>query len=243
MADKAYQLGDPIRRALVELGGGAHLLAVPLRKDNAFSEIFVIYRQEVRPFSDKQIALLQNFAAQAVIAMENARLFGELRQRTGDLQESLEYQTATSEVLKVISQSGADLEPVLEMLVETAARLCDAEQGYVYRLREGRHHLAASFGLAAEFKDFMLRNPFGIDRGTLSGRTLLERRVVHIEDAANDPEYTWTEAQQRGNLRTGLGVPLLREDTLIGVLGSSGRVSSRLPKSRSRWSPPSPTRR
>jgi GAF domain-containing protein/HAMP domain-containing protein len=218
-SEEAYAAGDPQRRALVDLGGARTALQVPLRKDDHVLGVITIYRQEVRSFSDKQIALFQNFAAQAVIAMENARLITELRQRTGDLQESLEYQTATSEVLKVISQSGADLEPVLEMLVETAARLCDAEQGYVYRLREGRHHLAASFGLAAEFKDFMLRNLFGIDRGTLSGRTLLERRVVHIEDAANDPEYTWTEAQRRGNLRTGLGVPLLREDTLIGVLG------------------------
>ena len=218
-ASEDYRLGDPFPRALVDLGKGRTILAVPLRKDDVFLGDIFIYRQEVRPFTDKQIALLENFAAQAVIAMENARLITETRERTHDLQESLEYQTATSEVLKVISQSGADLEPVLEMLVETAARLCDAEQGYVFRLREGRHHLAASFGLAAEFKDFMLQNPFGVDRGTLSGRTLLERRVVHIEDAASDPEYTWTEAQQRGNLHTGLGVPLLREDTLIGVLG------------------------
>ena len=207
-----------IQHASIEAGIRT-LLIVPLRKDGALLGYIAAFRREVRPFTDKQIALLQNFAAQAVIAMENARLITETRERTHDLQESLEYQTATSDVLKVISQSGAELEPVLQMLVETAARLCDAEQGYVYRLREGRHHLVASFGLAAEFKDFMVRHPFGVDRGTLSGRTLLERRVVHIEDAAIDPEYTWTEAQQRGNLRTGLGVPLLREDTLIGVLG------------------------
>ena len=215
---RARENDNPYSRAVVELTGARTVLVVPLRKDTALLGAIFAYRQEVRPFSDKQIALLQNFAAQAVIAMENARLLDELRGRTHDLQESLEYQTATSDVLKVISQSGTDLGPVLEMLVATAARLCEAEQGVVFRLHENRHHLVASFGTEPEFKEFLLLNPFGVDRGTLSGRTLLERQVVHLEDAASDPEYTWSEAQQRGNLHTGLGVPLLREGNLLGVV-------------------------
>jgi GAF domain-containing protein len=207
-----------IPRAAAELEGARTIVYVPLRKDSALLGYITAYRQEVRPFSDKQIALLQNFAAQAVIAMENARLITELRQRTGDLQESLEYQTATSEVLKVISQSGADLEPVLEMLVETAARICNADKAVLQQLRDGLFRMGASFGLSQEFKDYRALNPITPGRGTPIGRMAIERRVVHVEDALNDPEFTDFESRNLGEFRTMLAVPLLREGTVIGGL-------------------------
>ncbi len=216
--DDGYRSGTPVRRALVEIGGFRSLLCAALRKDDRLLGMFHMYRQEVRPFTDKQIALLQNFAAQAVIAMENARLIGELRQRTRDLQESLEYQTATSDVLKVISQSGTELEPVLQTLVETAAKICDADKAVLQQFQNGVFRIGASFGLVQEFKDYRARNPILADRGTPIGRMALERRVVHIEDALNDPDFTDLEAQRLGKFRTMLAVPLLRAGTVIGGL-------------------------
>jgi signal transduction histidine kinase len=215
---QAYIEGHPFVLDAVELGGFRTVLAVPMLKDNALVGAINILRQEVRPFTEKQIQLVQNFAAQAVIAIENARLLKELR-------ESLAQQTATADVLKVISRSTFDLKAVLNTLVQSAAQLCDADMASIPRLIGGEFHQVASCGYKVDFQELLERYPIVPGRGTATGRAALEGRTVHIPDVLADPEYTWTEAQTLAGFRTALAVPLLREGKPIGVLALARSVT------------------
>ncbi|WP_228749629.1 GAF domain-containing protein [Bradyrhizobium sp. BR 10261] len=218
MDSEAYRTGEPNRRALVDLGGARAVLAVPLVKDERVVGNVMIFRQENRRFSDKQISLLKQFAAQAVIAIENTRLLRELRTSTDDLRESLQQQTATADVLKVISRSAFDLQAVLDTLVESAARLCEADMAAITRKSGEVFYRAGSYGFPHEFVEYARSTPVNPERRTITGRTLLEGRIVHVHDVLADPEYDFEGQQLSGNPRTFLGVPLLREGTPIGAL-------------------------
>ena len=210
-AEPAYY-EDPSRTSFLKLAGARTVVAVPMLKEDELVGALFIYRQEVQPFTEKQIELLKNFAAQAVIAIENTRLLNELR-------ELLQQQTATADVLKVISRSTFDLRTVLQTLVESAARLCDADKGNITREKDGVFYRAAeSYGYSREFVDHIRGLPIESNRGSATGRALFERRVIHIPDVRTDPEYTLLEAQKLGDYRSVLAVPMLREGVALGVL-------------------------
>jgi len=213
LADPEYTLLD-----FQEVGGHRSMLGVPLLRDGVTIAIIVLLRNAVRPFTDKQIDLVTTFANQALIAIENVRLFDEVQTRTEELGESLQQQTATADVLKVISRSTFDLKSVLQTLVESAGRLCGADYATITRQKDGVLFFAEAYGYSSEFIEYVKAMPVERGRGTATGRALLEGRVIHIADVLADPAYTWAEAQRLGGYRTVLAVPMMREDIPMGVL-------------------------
>jgi GAF domain-containing protein len=224
-ADQDYvERRSPFIVAAVELGGVRTVLAVPMVMENELIGAFMLCRQEVRPFTDKQIELVKNFAAQAVIAIENARLLGELRQRTSDLTESLEQQTATSEVLQVISSSPGDLQPVFETMLEKAVRVCDAMFGSIYRYEGGSNHLLATHNTPVAFLEALEGSPSNRPTSAISARLLATKSAVQVVDLAAGEDYverrsrSIVAAVELGGTRTVLAVPMLKENELVGVL-------------------------
>jgi two-component system, NtrC family, sensor kinase len=217
LADPDY---DPrTQEILLSLTGYRTFLGVPILRDGKPIGVIGCGRRAVRPFTPAQIDLVTTFADQAVIAIENARLFDELRERQGELARSVDELTATGDVLKIISRSSVELETVLDTLAQTVARLCRADQAVMWRRQDEMYQVVAAHGLSQEAEAFVLAHPVVPGRGIVSGRAALERRSVQVADVLQDPEYTYDEGQKLAGFRTVLGIPLLREDTLVGMFG------------------------
>jgi two-component system, NtrC family, sensor kinase len=198
--------------------GWRRMLGVPMLRQGNPLGVIVVGWAEPGLVSKAQEELLKQFADQAVIALENVRLFDQVQARTRELSEALEYQTATGEVLNVISRSPAQLQPVLDTIVQTAARLCSAEYSYIARYADNALHLVAELRVVAEHLTYLSRNAISVDRGAVIGRVAIEKRTIHVPDVLADPEFDRFEWQKIGKQRTVLGVPLLREGTLLGVI-------------------------
>ena len=206
-------LSDPLypSKEAARVAGFRGCLAVPMVRDEQVIGAIFVARREAGLFTDAQVQLLKTFAAQAVIAIENVRLFNETK-------EALERQTATADVLKVISRSTFDLQTVLDTLVASAARLCEADSASIHRPVEGSYPYVASYGLTREYDEYMRERPLVPGRGTVLGRAITELKPIQVNDVTADPEYTLTEGRRLGGFRTVLGVPLLREGVPIGII-------------------------
>jgi len=209
LSDLEYPPKDAVHAA--QVGGYHGCLGVPMIRDEQVVGAIFVGKKQPGLFSDAQVQLLKTFADQAVIAIENVRLFNETK-------NSLEQQTATADVLKIISRSTFDLQTVLQTLVESAARFCAADNATVVREKDGLFYTAEAYGYSREFLNYLRNIPIKAERGSASGRALVEGRVVHIPDVKADPEYTFVEAPRLGDFRTALCVPMLREGIPIGVL-------------------------
>jgi two-component system, NtrC family, sensor kinase len=212
LADPEYHASDFQR-----VFGYRTILGVPLLRDGTTIGVFAFQREEVSPFTDKQIELATTFADQAVIAIENTRLFEAEQQRSRELAESLDQQTATSRVLDVISRSAFDLDAVFEAVAESSVRLCGADRAFIYRFDGEMLRMAVAYNTPPEFKDLVQQNPIRPGRHTCAARTALERQTTHIPDIFADPEYTFG-SKAFDKIRTVLGVPILKGDALLGVM-------------------------
>ena len=209
---------DVYRTAPGRVLGVRTILGVPMLREGRPVGVIAVWRLEVKPFSAKQIALLETFAEQAIIALQNVRLFTELEARNKELRIALEQQTATSELLKVIGRSTFDLQPVFETLAENAVRLCEAKQAFIFRSDGQRLRVVASYNTSPELRAFFEKNPIVPGRGSVAGRAALDGRTIHIHDVRTDPEYTWG-ARAVDPLRTVLVIPMLRAGEVLGVIG------------------------
>ena len=207
----------PGKRNLLVTGYRA-VTIMPMMRGNEAIGALTLARLALGPLTAKQLSILSTFAAQAMIAIENARLFNELRQRTDDLTESLEQQTATAEVLSVMSRSKFDLARVLQSVVDTAARLCRADQAVIFRLEDGLYRFAAGYSLHPEYLEIERANPITAGPGTMVGRAAMTRHVAQIDDAMADPGYEVKEQAAIAHLRSIIGVPLLRDNEPMGVI-------------------------
>src|SRR5262249_6590750 len=205
LADPEYMYGAQ------KIGGYRTVLGVPLLREGSPIGVIAVGRNSVRPFTDKQIELVETFADQAAIAIENTRLLNELR-------ESLQQQTATADVLKVISRSTFDLQTVLQALIESATRLCGAPRGHILQFDGEYLRLAAAFGAWPGFTNYLETHPLRLGRGTIAGRAAFERRSIHVRDVLQESDYELSELIKQQGYRTVLAVPMLREGVLRGVI-------------------------